>query len=53
MPPRIAAIWFALTATGIYLLSIHMPLGLTYVVVFLTGLWLFSAQAIIYAAVAG
>lgn len=50
---RVAALWFALTAVGIYLLGIHMPLALTYVVVFLTGLWLFSAQTMVYAAVAG
>ncbi|MGI5466827.1 MFS transporter [Streptomyces sp. CA-132043] len=50
---RVAAVWFALTAVGIYLLGIHMPLALTYAVVFLTGLWLFSAQTMVYAAVAG
>ncbi|MGW7046932.1 MFS transporter [Streptomyces avermitilis] len=51
--PLVATIWFAATAVGVYLLGIHMPLALTYVVVFLTGLFLFSAQAMIYAAVAG
>ncbi|GAA0462194.1 aromatic acid/H+ symport family MFS transporter [Streptomyces olivaceiscleroticus] len=50
---RVAAVWFALTAVGIYLLGIHLPLALTYLVVFLTGLWLFSAQTMVYAAVAG
>jgi MFS transporter, AAHS family, benzoate transport protein len=50
---RIAAIWFALTAAGVYLLGIPMPLALTYVVIFLTGVWLFSAQTMVYAAVAG
>jgi AAHS family benzoate transporter-like MFS transporter len=50
---RVAAVWFALTAVGVYLLGIHMPLALTYVVVFLTGVWLFSAQTMVYAAVAG
>ncbi|WP_030606776.1 MFS transporter [Streptomyces sclerotialus] len=50
---RVAAVWFALTAVGIHLLGIHMPLVLTYVVVFLTGLWLFSAQTMVYAAVSG
>ncbi|MFD7713923.1 MFS transporter [Streptomyces sp. NPDC059785] len=50
---RVATIWFAATAAGVYLLGVHMPLALTYVVVFLTGLFLFSAQAMIYAAVAG
>ncbi|MCX5398997.1 aromatic acid/H+ symport family MFS transporter [Streptomyces sp. NBC_00102] len=50
---RVAALWFALTAVGVYLLGIHMALPLTYTVVFLTGLFLFSAQAMVYAAVAG
>ncbi|MEV6019010.1 MFS transporter [Streptomyces sp. NPDC051997] len=48
----ISAIWFGATAVGIYSLSVRMPLPLTYTVVFLTGLFLFSAQAMIYATVA-
>jgi AAHS family benzoate transporter-like MFS transporter len=47
----IAVLWFLLTAVGIGLLIFHMPLVVTYVVVFLTGAWLFSAQTMIYAAV--
>ena len=47
----VAIIWFALTACGVGLLAVHMPLLVTYVVVFLTGAWLFSAQTLIYAAV--
>ncbi|WP_405735232.1 MFS transporter [Streptomyces sp. NBC_01537] len=50
---RISTIWFAITAVGIYTLSVHMPLALTYTVVFLTGMFLFSGQAMIYANVAG
>ncbi|GGX89760.1 MFS transporter [Streptomyces minutiscleroticus] len=50
---RVAALWFVLTAVGIYTLGVRMPLALTYAVVFLTGLFLFSAQAMLYAAVAG
>ncbi|MER6981412.1 MFS transporter [Streptomyces carpinensis] len=49
--PRISAIWFALTAAGVFLLSVHMPLALTYTVVFLTGVFLNSAQTMIYATV--
>ncbi|MER5429942.1 aromatic acid/H+ symport family MFS transporter [Streptomyces sp. NPDC002588] len=49
--PRISAIWFALTAAGVYLLSVHMPTGVTMVVVFLTGVFLNSAQTMIYATV--
>ncbi|GAA3806304.1 aromatic acid/H+ symport family MFS transporter [Streptomyces coacervatus] len=49
--PRISAIWFALTAAGVYLLSIHMPMGVTTLVVFLTGVFLNSAQTMIYATV--
>lgn len=43
--------WFLLTAIGIGLLVLRMPLAVTYLVVFLTGGWLFSAQTLIYAAV--
>jgi MFS transporter, AAHS family, benzoate transport protein len=49
--PRISAIWFALTASGVFLLSVHMPLALTFTVVFLTGVFLNSAQTMIYATV--
>ncbi|MFF7448786.1 MULTISPECIES: MFS transporter [unclassified Streptomyces] len=49
--PRISAIWFALTAAGVFLLSVHMPMGVTTVVVFLTGVFLNSAQTMIYATV--
>ncbi|MEU0343637.1 aromatic acid/H+ symport family MFS transporter [Streptomyces bobili] len=49
--PRISAIWFALTAVGVYLLSVHMPMTVTMIVVFLTGVFLNSAQTMIYATV--
>lgn len=49
--PRVSAAWFALTAAGVFLLSVHMPLGVTYLVVFLTGVFLNSAQTMIYATV--
>jgi AAHS family benzoate transporter-like MFS transporter len=49
--PRISAIWFALTAVGVFLLSVRMPLALTFTVVFLTGVFLNSAQTMIYATV--
>ncbi|MFJ2264210.1 MFS transporter [Streptomyces sp. NPDC087844] len=49
--PRISSVWFALTAAGVFLLSVHMPLALTFAVVFLTGVFLNSAQVMIYATV--
>ncbi|MFH8775020.1 MFS transporter [Streptomyces sp. NPDC017958] len=49
--PRISAVWFVLAAAGVFLLSIHMPLGVTFLVVFLTGVFLNSAQTMIYATV--
>ncbi|MFI7498626.1 MFS transporter [Streptomyces sp. NPDC049687] len=49
--PRISAIWFALTAAGVYLLSVHMSTGVTMIIVFLTGVFLNSAQTMIYATV--
>jgi len=49
--PRIAAVWFALTAVGVYLLSVHMAMTVTMIVVFFTGVFLNSAQTMIYATV--
>ncbi|MGW1212843.1 MFS transporter [Streptomyces sp. NPDC002499] len=49
--PRISAIWFALTAVGVFLLGVHMAQAVTMVVVFLTGVFLNSAQTMIYATV--
>ncbi|GAB2819016.1 MFS transporter [Streptomyces daliensis] len=49
-PVRVSAIWFVLTAGGALLLKAHLPLGVTYAVVFVTGVWLFSAQVMVYAA---
>ncbi|GAA0447769.1 MFS transporter [Streptomyces olivaceiscleroticus] len=46
---RISALWFALTAAGALLLKSQLPLGVTYAVVALTGVWLFSAQVMVYA----
>ncbi|MFD4118255.1 MFS transporter [Streptomyces niveus] len=47
---KVSAIWFVLTAIGVLLLKSHLPLGITYVVVALTGIFLFSAQVMVYAA---
>ena len=49
--PRISALWFALTAAGVFLLSIHMDMTVTMIVVFFTGVFLNSAQTMIYATV--
>ncbi|MFJ9409687.1 MFS transporter [Streptomyces sp. NPDC101393] len=49
-PVRVSALWFLLTAAGALLLGAHLPLGLTYAVVAVTGVWLFSAQVMVYAA---
>ncbi|MFE9675291.1 MFS transporter [Streptomyces sp. NPDC006259] len=49
--PRVSAIWFALTAAGVYLLSVHMSMTVTMIVVFVTGVFLNSAQTMIYATV--
>ncbi|WP_327705486.1 MFS transporter [Streptomyces decoyicus] len=49
-PVKVSALWFLLTAAGALLLGAHLPLGLTYVVVAVTGVWLFSAQVMVYAA---
>jgi MFS transporter, AAHS family, benzoate transport protein len=52
-PLPVTILWFALTAVGTGLFAVRMPLGLTYVVVFLTGALLFSAQTMVYASVGG
>ena len=49
--PRISALGFALTAAGVFLLSIHMDMTVTMIVVFFTGVFLNSAQTMIYATV--
>jgi len=41
--------WFALAAVFLFLLSIQLPLFLTYVVVLITGFFVFSAQVLLYA----
>ncbi len=45
----VCAGWFALAAVFLFLLSVPMPLVLTYVAVGLTGVWVFSAQVLLYA----
>jgi len=41
--------WFALAAVFLFLLSIPLPLPLTYIVVLATGIFVFSAQVLLYA----
>lgn len=50
-PVRVSMIWFLITAATIFLLGIKMNIILTYVVVFVAGAFLFSAQTMVYAAV--
>jgi MFS transporter, AAHS family, benzoate transport protein len=47
---RVSAIWFLLTAGCALLLKVPLPIALTYAVVFITGIWLFSAQVMVFAA---
>ncbi|GHI03485.1 benzoate transporter [Streptomyces cellostaticus] len=51
-PVKVSAIWFLLTACGTFLLRAHLPLAAAYTIVFITGIWLFSAQVMVYAATA-
>ncbi|MGH4029868.1 MFS transporter [Actinomycetota bacterium Odt1-20B] len=46
---KVSALWFLLTACGAFLLKAELPLGVAYAVVFVTGVWLFSAQVMVYA----
>jgi benzoate transport len=41
--------WFALAAVSLFLLSVQLPLVLTYLAVLVTGVWVFSAQVLLYA----
>lgn len=41
--------WFALAAVFLFLLSVQLPLPLTYIVVLVTGFFVFSAQVLLYA----
>ena len=41
--------WFTLAAVSLFLLSVQMPLVLTYLAVLVTGVWVFSAQVLLYA----
>lgn len=41
--------WFALAAVFLFLLSVQMPLVMTKLAVFATGVWVFSAQVLLYA----
>ncbi|MFD7920914.1 MFS transporter [Streptomyces sp. NPDC059740] len=50
---RVSALWFLLTACGALLLRASLPLAVAYGLIFVTGVWLFSAQAMVYAAAPG
>lgn len=41
--------WFAFAAVFLFLLSVQMPLPLTYLAVTVTGIFVFSAQVLLYA----
>jgi AAHS family benzoate transporter-like MFS transporter len=45
---RANAIWFALAALSLFLLSVKLPLALTYLVVLVTGVFVFSGQVLVY-----
>ncbi|MET9952972.1 MFS transporter [Streptomyces sp. NPDC006339] len=49
----VAATWFALTAVSLLLLSVRMPVPVTYVLVTVTGIWLYSASTMVYAVAGG
>jgi MFS family permease len=43
------ALWFLLAAGFLFLLSVKLPLGVTYFAVLAAGLFVFSAQVLVYA----
>ena len=50
-PVRVSMLWFLLTAVGVCAMGIKSTMVVTYILVFVTGVFLFSAQIMIYAAV--
>jgi benzoate transport len=46
-------IWFATAAVFLALLSVRLPIGGLYVLIFLTGCFVFSSQVLVYAFVSG
>lgn len=48
-PKPATVVWFALAAVFLFLLSVRMPFPLTYVAVTMAGVWVFSAQVLLYA----
>jgi MFS family permease len=46
-------IWFAAAAVFLALLSVRLPIGGLYVLIFLTGCFVFSSQVLVYAFVSG
>lgn len=50
-PVRVSMLWFVLTAVGLCAMGIKSTMVVTYILVFITGIFLFSAQIMIYAAV--
>ena len=46
-------VWFAAAAVFLALLSVRLPIGGLYVLVFLTGCFVFSSQVLVYAFVSG
>ncbi|GAA3392534.1 MFS transporter [Streptomyces roseoviridis] len=49
----VAGTWFALTSVSLLLLSVRMPVPVTYVLVTVTGIWLYSASTMVYAVAGG
>lgn len=43
--------WFALATVFLFLLSVRLPVSVTYLVVAVTGFWVFSSQVLVYALV--
>ncbi|QIN80728.1 MFS transporter [Rubrobacter marinus] len=43
--------WFALATVFLFLLSVRLPLPVTYLIVAVTGFWVFSSQVLVYALV--
>jgi AAHS family benzoate transporter-like MFS transporter len=47
---RVSGTWFLLTAAVMLLLGVHLPVVVTYAVITVAGIWLYSASTMVYAA---
>ncbi|QIJ63528.1 MFS transporter [Streptomyces sp. JB150] len=48
-PVAVSGTWFLLTAAALLLLAVRLPVPVTYALITVTGVWLYSASTMVYA----